>query len=267
MTPKRSMQTPSELIPPGWLVTLAGRDSPPTSISDEVLRRLSGAGAEEFVPCRDRHVLRVEEVDSANGIGVIGPGLAFAEALQADENTPVAAALERLCGFLEGFDRLRRIRLAAIDMRLVEAAAKALSDECHGNRVLESGMVVTYARPYLSSNRAGGVHRVPGNWNPTESSRRQLHDRLLALRHSYYAHADRTGHRTLTDTTALLSIDGPPIFAEAWTSLRGDELSAIARLARSQAERFEAEATTLGSELGEHHFDSDDLGWNIAGES
>ena len=111
---------------------------------------------------------------------------------------------------------------------------------------LETALVVTYARPYIK-----GTMQLPRGWRP-KGTDRELHDQLIdTLRDLYHAHADRTRHRTLIDTTAYLGIDGPPAFAEAWWSLREPELETIADLARGQAERLEVEANRIGAELGE----------------
>src|SRR5207248_2420935 len=73
-----------------------------------------------------------------------------------------AEALERLVEMFQQFDRLSRFRLAASDMQLVTHAAKALIDARENDgparlyeRIIETGMVVTYARPFLKSNEAG----------------------------------------------------------------------------------------------------------------
>ena len=241
----------AELVADEWLVELAAQDDPPTVIDATLLARFGGAGVEQFVPAAGTAGLAVEDAARATGIGAVGPGFGFAESLE-DEPARVAAALARLCEWVEGFDRLRRLRLAARDMRLVAAAARALAERDGAarvfDRVLETGIVVTYARPYLASNSAG----VGGKWRPRGEADRKLHEWIVdELRHSYYAHADRTPRRTLVDTTASLGLEGPPTFAEAWWNLTEDELTRIADLAERQASRLEAAALEVGAELGE----------------
>jgi hypothetical protein len=237
-----------------WLIELARRDDPPTGPEElePLLARLARAGVERLVPAACRNVLPLGDAAQATSIGALGPGLSFAESLE-DEPAPVAAALVRLAEYLEQFDQLRRVRLAGIDMRLAQKTALELADPTSlarslFDRVLETGLVVTYARPYLASNRAG----VGNEWRPESTDDQALHDWIIdELRHPYHAHADRTSHRTLVDTTALLGIDGPPTLAESARPLTDSELAAIAELARKQAERLEARAQELGVPLGE----------------
>jgi hypothetical protein len=138
-------------------------------------------------------------------------------------------------------------------MRNAEHAGRALIDRDGParmfERVLETGLVVTYARPYLDSNRTGGVG---GRWKPPGGLDRDFHRYVIdELRDTYHAHATRTDRRTLTDTTALLGLEGSPTFAETWSLLGPDELEHLATLAAAQAERFEVEARKLDRELGE----------------
>jgi hypothetical protein len=236
---------------PLWLVDLAARDDPPSAIGEEFLARFRGAGVEELVPTAGSEALLVGEAARATGIGALGPGFGFGESFE-DEPAPVAAALVRLRDHVEGFDRLRRLRLAAIDMRLVEDTARGLADR-NGparlfERVLETGLVVTYARPYLSKG-AGGIG---AKWRPKGDADLALHRRLIdELRHPYHAHADRTPRRTLTDTAAMLGLQGPPTYAEAWWRLTDAELAEIEDLARRQRQRFEEAARAAGADLGE----------------
>lgn len=239
-----------------WLIELASRDDPPTGRDElePLLARLARSGADRLAPAAGSNELPLADAAQATGVGALGPGLRFAESLGEDP-APVAAALVRLAEYLERFDQLRRLRLAGIDMRLAQKTARELADRTGParlyERVLETGLVVTYARPYLESNKSGGVGRKR-EWRPVSAAERALHDWIIdELRHTYHAHADRTPHRTLIDTAALLGIDGPPTLAESSRPLSDSELEAIAELARKQAERFEAKANELGAVLGE----------------
>jgi hypothetical protein len=243
---------PHTLEVPDWLGELAARDDPPTTIEDEFLERLERAGVEKLVPVVGREVVPEEEGARATAIGVHVPGIGVADSLE-DEAAPVGASLSRLVDFLERLDKLRRIRLAAIDMRFAERTAIALRHRDGParlfERVLETGLVVTYARPYLDSNQSGGVG---GRWRPPPGPHREFHHWVIdELRNTYHAHADRSPRRTLTDTAEYLGLEGPPTYAEAWWRLTDSELETLAELARKQAERFEAEALRLGAALGE----------------
>jgi hypothetical protein len=117
-----------------------------------------------------------------------------------------------------------------------------------------------YARPYLERGSGG----VGARWRPKDGTDRELHERIIdELRHPYQAHADRTARRTLTDTSALLGLEGPPRFAEEWSRLPDAELERIADLADRQAARFTAAADEIGTQLGEKHDPPGD-GWNVA---
>jgi hypothetical protein len=110
------------------------------------------------------------------------------------------------------------------------------------------GVVVTYARPYLESDT-----RVLGRkWWPLEPEDRGLHERIIEeVRSPYHAHTDRTPHRTLVDTSAMLGLTGPPNFSEGWSRLSVVELEHLAELADRQAERLHAAADEIGVEIGE----------------
>lgn len=253
----------TQLEAPAWLTEFAARDDPPTEIEPQMLARFARAGVVDLAPSDGDTILEVADAARATAVAARGPGFAIAESFEG-EPAPVTAALERLCEYIECFDRLRRLRLAAIDMGLVASTARALAHRGGParlfERVLETGLIVTYARPYLASNRAGLGRR----WRPESADDRALHDRIIdELRDPYHAHADRTPHRTITDTTECLGLDGPPIFAEAWWRLTDDELTQIAELADRQAARFDAAARELGAELGERRDPPDDGGWNV----
>jgi len=234
---------------------LAAREDPPATVVGGLRVRLEDAGVENLdvaVGDPDEGIDLAQEgvgLEKVTAIFFGGPGLSFAELLE-EEPTPVAAALLRIADFAETFNELRRFRLAALDMRSVETTALALLEHDGParffERMLNTAVVVTYARPYLS-----GPMRLADLWHPKDDDL-PLHKFVIhTLRHPYHAHPDRTRHRTLIDTTAFLGIKGPPTFREGWHSLRDDELEAIADLAQRQAARLEAEADRLGAALGE----------------
>src|SRR5205823_9072349 len=123
-------------------------------------------------------LLEPAEHDRANAIGAAGPGFAFAEELE-DGPTPIADALARLCVWVERYDLLRVLRLGAIDMQFAASAARALADEDGPARlwarVLETGLVVTYARPYLESN----TRPLGRKWWLDEPTDREPHERIV----------------------------------------------------------------------------------------
>jgi hypothetical protein len=246
-------------VPP-WLAELAARDDPPTTITDVTLKRLERAGVLMLLPAVGREIHPVERATDATGIGVVGPGLAFGETFEG-EAAPIAASLARLVEFLERFDELRRIRLAAIDMRNAEHAARGLLDQTDAarvyERVLETGLVVTYARPYLKSNKAS---RLKDKWQPPARDR-DFHRYVMDLRHRYHAHTDRSEYRSLTDAAAHLGLEGHSTYVETWQFLNEAGLERLATLAAAQAERFEAKALELGVQLGERRRDDSENPW------
>ena len=241
----------SELVVGDWLVELAARDAPPTVIDSKLLARLAATGVVDLPPATATEILHAAESVRATGIGAVGGGFGFVETFEG-EQAPVAAALERLCVFLERYDLLRRLRFAAIDMNQVARTARALADRAGPARVferaLETALVVIYARAHLPRSR-GGVGR---RWQPEDEADRKLHRWIIdEMRHPYHAHTDRTALRTLVNTTAYFGLDGPPTFAESWRPLTDDDLAGIAELAERQHARFDAAAREVGAELGE----------------
>jgi hypothetical protein len=139
-------------------------------------------------------------------------------------------------------------------MRLVAHAADALIDAAEHDgparcfdRVIETGMVVTYIRPYLESNEAP----VGGKLWPKDPVDVELHKELDDLRNEYHAHAGHTPRRRLEIVGH--GATGRPTFAESWTRLSVDELRRIADLAMRQAERFDEHADALDLEMFEPH--------------
>jgi hypothetical protein len=203
------------------------------------------------------------------GLRAIGPTLSLrglVELFSHDDGAPVARAVERLCELVERFDELTRLRLAAADMKLTVLAARDLASRRHEgmsdlDRVLETGLVTTYARCYLPTS-AGGIG---GRWRPAGSSDRQLHDRLIdTLRHPQHAHTDLGGARRLV-RTARDSAGAPSIeaaldpnqsferieYLELFAGIGTDELESIADLAERQRARLFAAANELAETLGE----------------
>jgi hypothetical protein len=103
---------------------------------------------------------------------------------------PLREAIDNMLAEFECYDRIRR---AASDMELAAHAATGLIEarDQRGSarvfeRVIETGMIVTYARPFLPSKEAGLGER----WLPEDEAGRMLHDELIDLRGEYHAHAE-----------------------------------------------------------------------------
>lgn len=238
---------------PAWLVERARQDDPPTQLASTspLLVRLRRAGVDALVPVIGNRTADESLAATAPAIGATGPGLATAETLD-DGPAPIAASLERLCSYLGRWDQLRRLRLAAADMKLVASVAWWIMDPNWyvrpWERALETAVVVIYARPYLDSSKGG----VGQRWRPADPDDRELHDRIIdELRHPYHAHTDRGANRTLVDLSWVVGPDEPPYFEEHWSGLSHDELMRIAHLADRQHARLSAAADVIGEQLGE----------------
>ena len=194
----RPRRTVPELVADEWLVELAARDEPQTVIEPQLLARFARAGVVRLVPSDGTESLAPDDAARAIGIGAHGPGFGFGESYE-DESAPAAAALARLCKFVERFDRLRRLRLAAVDMGFVASTARQLADRLGParlfERVLETGLVVTYA-PKPRVEPGGRWPQVAAGERGRPEAARLDHRRAArpvprARRPNAAAHADR----------------------------------------------------------------------------
>ena len=182
------------------LVELAARDDPPMVIDEPLRARLARAGIDLLEPLlgpwRGVEVAdTLDELEQVEALYFAGPGLSSRMPL-GDQPTPVAVALERILAGAEPFVELRRFRLAAIDMRLVGQRRRACSADGAArsfDRMLETALVVTYARYYLR-----GRLRVPGGWEPRQADRdlhchvvRELRTRTTRTPTTRNTHPDR----------------------------------------------------------------------------
>lgn len=128
-----------------------------------------------------------------------------------------------------------RLALALSDMRQAAAAARLADQqlEHHARLALDTAISVSYARPWIDSNRAG---KLKSKWLPPTGPDRDLHERLLNLRHKSYAHTDPASCRHALAHLGPGKVLG---IGEQWVPLKRDELSAIAGLCERQAARFE----------------------------
>lgn len=148
------------LEPSETLVELGRCDQPPPDLAP-FLARLHHAGVTRLWVITWPSPWRFEVV---GGTAAIGQPLAIAGSgydvmiwtpVDWEASAPITTALNELTEQLHRFDRVRRFKHAASDMRLVADAAAALVDAYENdgpasqfNRVLETGMAVTYVRPF-----------------------------------------------------------------------------------------------------------------------
>jgi hypothetical protein len=98
-------------------------------------------------------------------------------------------------------------------------------------RLLQTGIVVTYARSF------DGKAKLGGRWRPTDEEQRRLHNGIIGGRGEMLAHADNTPHRAALYIGGELNIVEPGLHPEV--------LSDMATMCEVQAERFETEANRL----------------------
>jgi hypothetical protein len=239
------------------LTEIAAADDPPTKLDSDLARLQSGGAIEVFVARQtDKGVvfqISTAEQEQGDTLFLVARGRRVVASQRIDRGvsaTPLRDALDRLVVEFQGFDRIARFRFAEKDMELAGHAAVGLIMAVDGRgaarvfaRVIETGMVVTYVRPFLPSNDAG----LPKGWLPKAKAERELHDELIQLRSEYHAHADHTSQRGLD----ILSVGefGRPLLLETWTRLSVWKLELLRDMANSQRERFAAEAERLDLEL------------------
>jgi hypothetical protein len=221
---KRAPLEPSTLV-----VELAAGDDPPTELAS-YMGRLRNAGAIElYVGTRsDRgaffEITSAEQARTGDAFVMTRSQLLLAS-WQIDwqsSSAPMRDALDKLIDEFVGYDRIARLRFAESDMRLAAHAAAGLIEarDQRGSarifeRVIETGMVVTYARPFLPSNHAG----LGEDWWPKDDAGRELHEQLVDLRGEYHAHAEHTPQRRL-DFLPGFTQSGRPMLNESWTQLQ-----------------------------------------------
>lgn len=246
------------LLPPPLLAKLAAAEQPPVELA-QYMARLRASGVLEVkvvtgasLDPKSQPTDATAEQARTEPCVIQGRARRFTVQAGLDSSsttTPVADALPDLVDNAQRFDNLTRFRLAATDMRLAAEAADALVEarESDGlarmwDRVIETGMVVTFARPYLDSNEAG----LGRKWWP-EGDDIELFDELVELRDEYHAHAAHTPRRRLEFLDFVNP--GRMTVSESWEQLPVSKLRAIEELATRQTERFEAEAEKLDVEL------------------
>jgi len=152
--------------------------------------------------------------------------------------------------FLE--QRERRIQLlvtAALDMDETIAACKAREHQEPSSsdldRALETAIVVSYARPFTSSNRVGSLGR---KWRPAAGTpEREVHDWLLAERKRRYAHTDvDSGRLVLHKGTIETGFEG---LVEMTPVFPVERLEQVRALAEALHERLMEEAFNVQRQI------------------
>jgi hypothetical protein len=135
-------------------------------------------------------------------------------------------------------DRNRLIReirflvLAAKDMQLVDDAVGLLSSSRSavvGDPLIEAGLFTIYARPYSPDSERRVLRE---EWLPADPRDRKLHDRMIELRNTLYAHTDPDSPRGVED------VFGEHVYAESRPMLNPNAFPQLAALAQAQRDRF-----------------------------
>jgi hypothetical protein len=140
----------------------------------------------------------------------------------------------------------KRLVLAASDMRQAAAAASHLGNVRMNDdveRVLWTGLVVTYARPYQPSNELGAVRGKLAR--PEDEGLRPLHENLLKRRGPLFAHNTESEHRGIEDPF------GSGRYTESYAPTNPEALPGIERLANEQEKRFRKRLEAVEEELRE----------------
>jgi hypothetical protein len=140
---------------------------------------------------------------------------------------------------------------AAVDMRQAAAAAEAwaerpTNDEVH--RALQTAMIVSYGRPFTSSNFFD-LRKSERDYRPSDAFLRQLHDDLVTMRDRAVAHTDEPAR---SKRFIELTVRGQPEVVgmeEQYEVFKRESLDALLLLFETQKEQFEHAAFELASEL------------------
>jgi len=146
---------------------------------------------------------------------------------------------------------VKRLVLARSDMRQVSIAAKYLSAyatklNSQVVRVIWTGIVVTYARPFTKKNKLGAVQGRVIHFE--DHMQRSLHGRLCELRNQLFAHTDETELRGIVAASEVL--DGAEGYVEEHESMNLGAVPDIAELADELGKRFTTRVREIEEQLG-----------------
>jgi hypothetical protein len=148
--------------------------------------------------------------------------------------------------------RYQMLLFASSDMWHAQAAANAWAEKDETDpvfRVLHTGMIVIYARPFSSSNF---VQLDPDCYRPDESGLADLHDLLLRMRNRAAAHTDEPKKSGRKAGIGFGEVPGgKPIvgIAEEYEIISRSSLPGLLKLFESQKVSFELESEKIRKEL------------------
>lgn len=152
--------------------------------------------------------------------------------------------------------RLTGLLLAREDMEQAAAAARAviawMPPDVALMRALETGMAVSYARPFVDATLPGA--RLSKADRPTSEGERELHDLLLWFRRKVYAHTDAESGRNASPIMPPEAgwPDGIPGvgYGSTWQPFPRERLTEVVEVCDRQAQRFLDEAMSIRTKLG-----------------
>lgn len=143
-------------------------------------------------------------------------------------------------------EQVERLLLASNDMRYASAGAKylaAMKINSDALRAFETGVVVTYARPFT---RHGVGQLGRDEWAPEDQAHRAVHCELIWLRNRVFAHTDKTDMRGIVDVAPIGGIESG-LYVEQHVPIGDWPL--IAAVADAQEERFRLAAEDVKARL------------------
>jgi hypothetical protein len=134
---------------------------------------------------------------------------------------------------------------------LLDAASSATQLDARVRLVLETGMLITYARPF-----SGGSGRTISAASELSQALKEFHEDILHRRNKVYAHTDHTDIRQILDlrsndaVAALVAGNDDTPVREEWDSLSDDGLYYLGQLSRIHYTQTHAEVDRLRVRLG-----------------
>jgi hypothetical protein len=126
--------------------------------------------------------------------------------------------------------------------------------------VLETGLAVSYARPFTTSHADPPLNLLhfPSDWQderghgwvPEDPLDLGLHQQLTRLRRKVYAHTDDTEWRKVVNAGSIIE-GAEHLHAVRWSWMPYDWLAKVAPMLERQRDRFKREARARELRLGE----------------
>jgi hypothetical protein len=157
--------------------------------------------------------------------------------------------------------QVKCLRLAAWDMDQAHSGAISIPHSTFAGvrAVLETGLAVSYARPFTRSDakpRLNLLHLLPdgrqdgSDWLPEDPLDLGIHGQLMRLRNEVYAHTDDTEWRKVVNAGSIIE-GAEHLHAVRWSLMPDDWLAKVAPMVERQRDRFKREARARELRLSE----------------